>query len=222
VAKDLASAIVDLGVSAEKRRQGRRALRQSVELVVVEILRHARVGDTAMIRVGADNENAPTSDLRRNLRGVYRTYKVERVDWLVELPPPYDEEPPASADEREPTLVQYTVQLDPDQDLSAGIFAPNEKYYGAVLLDVRHDVRMWVEARNGVGSAKVSGRDVLLVPPAHEVEPYQAELHLATDDELVTFANEALDVVEQFVKSFHAANHIYTTAAENLTKLAPK
>ncbi len=72
------------------------------------------------------------------------------------------------------------------------------------------------------GNATVVGRDISRAPLGYERNPYQAELHLATDDELLTFANEALDVVQQFAKSFRSAQTTYATAAEKLAKLTPK
>jgi hypothetical protein len=211
MAQDLASAIVDLGVSAEKRRQGRRALRQSVDLIVGEILEHARVGDEATIRFRTENENDRA----------YRVYKVERVNWLVEPPMPHDEQVVTGWDP-EPTLVQYRFALDADQDPFTKIFAPRDKCYGAVLLDVRHDLNFYNEDTRDVGNAKVVGRDLLRERLGHERNPYDAELHLATDDELLTFANEALDVVQQLAKALQAAQKTYATAAEKLAKLSPK
>jgi hypothetical protein len=214
MAQDLASAIVDLGVSAEKRRHGRRALRESVDLVVGEILRHTRVGDEASIRFQPDAAED---------RG-YRTYKVERVDWLVD--PPWDEPRDLVAGNHpEATLVQYTGCPHPEQSWVVDTTV-SKIYHGAALLDVRHDIDFveWDDPAGPdfIGKGRVTGREVHRVPLGHERETYQAELHLATDDELLTFAGEAYDVVHRLAKSLQSDQSAYATAAAKLSKLAPK
>jgi hypothetical protein len=117
--------------------------------------------------------------------------------------------------------VQYRVfPDDPNEDPAS--FDRGAKHYGAVLLDVRYECTFHDEQSRTFGKATVVGRDVFRAPLGHERNPYEAELHLAIDDELLTFANEALDVVQQFAKSFRSAQTTYAAAAEKLTKLAPK
>jgi hypothetical protein len=198
-------------VSAERRREGRRALRHSVEAVAKEILRHARVGDGAAVPCPIELPETPS----------FHLYKVERVNWLVETPPQYGEEAVTGWDP-EPTLVQYTLELDHEQGLSVDAFLPSERYYGAVLLDVRHELTHYDEKSGAISKCTVVGREVSRESLGHERTPYDAELHLATDDELLTFANEALDVVHGLAKNVLAAQTKYATAAEKLTKLAPK
>jgi hypothetical protein len=127
--------------------------------------------------------------------------------------------------------VQYTVfPEDSNQDPANAItqpmpsrsLEPGEKYFGAVLLDVRHDLPFWDEDAGLLGTGKVHGRKFLRERLGHERKPYEAELHLATEEELLLFADEALEVVDNLAKSFRSAQRAYATAAEKLAKLSPK
>lgn len=150
MAQDLASAIVDLSASAEKRRQGRRALRDSVRIVIREILRHARVGDQVGFEVDSPD------------RG-FNVYKIERIDW--EVTPAWLSEPkPTRADASSPTLFLY--RLDHDAWLEDGQLDSGRVYGGSVLLDVRDSI----DFTDGefVGEKTVTGRNVFRVAAALE------------------------------------------------------
>lgn len=87
---------------------------------------------------------------------------------------------------------------------------------GVVLLDVRAE-----RVEDGV-SYPVLGRDVIRKAPADEAFPYRADLHLATDTELLVFADDAEVVVREYARMFGQNTLRYREAADKLTKLAPK
>jgi hypothetical protein len=94
---DLAVALVNLGISAERRRTERRNLREAVPMVVAEMLRHLRVGDHVTIRGDA---NECEGD---------RTYRVEQVTWNLQYIDPDHGYPsmPEPHPKGAPTLVLY-------------------------------------------------------------------------------------------------------------------
>jgi hypothetical protein len=206
MAQDLASAIVDLSVSAETRRQGRRAFRDSVEVIVREILKRVRVGDTVSFELETP-------------QGGFQVYKVERIDWEIE----WDGTDTVRAKESEPTLVLYRGNANDWTEDVQGL-APGWRYEGCVLLDVRHNIQDFVDTNTGVlrVESPVVGRNVFRVPQASETDPYSADLHLATDEDLMAFSHDAFEVVQLFTDLIRADGNKFGDAAAKLTKLAPK
>ncbi len=183
---DLASAIVDLGVAAEKRRTSRRELRQSVEVVAAAILKHSRTGDTVFV---LDDQWK-----------VKRAYVIERVGWEVEhelFADGYVESIKKSSLTR-PALVKYEMGAEVTVDR---VKFHAEIYAGAVISDprIKYGIQEWPDG-DVIGEAKPHGatfwRDV-----SADDAPYRADLHLATDQELSVFAAEAEEVVSSLAEN---------------------
>lgn len=194
---DLAVALVNLGISAERRRTERRNLREAVPMVVAEMLRHLRVDDHVTIRGDA---NECEGD---------RTYRVEQVTWNLQYIDPDHGYPsmPEPHPKGAPTLVLY-----PD---TPALLA-NHSYTGAVLLDVRSLPRehMFYPADDhGIERCRRGGEDD---------ESYEARLHLATDDERARFAADALRIIEGFSRAIGSTAEWYRRLTREITKLAPR
>lgn len=203
---DLAQAIVDLGRTSEQRRNARRSLREATAVVITAMLRHLRVGDHAAFTTKDDDFLGPYF------------YRVERVGWplmdmrrrdpdgvLLDYPDADDsfDHPKGAA-----TLVRYddTVHLHKQETIR-----------GAVLLDVRTE-----HVDDDGITHPVDGRAVWRIDPSDEEWSPQTDLYLATDTDLMRFANDAATIVERMNRDFSSEAKRFGDAAEAIARLAPR
>lgn len=195
---DLAVAIVNLSRNAERRREARRFLRESVPVVATEILRHLRVGDQVSFRGSQDG-------VERD-----RIYRIERVGWDINEIEDRDHGYPGTPfpSKGASSLVLYR---------ETHTLVPGRAYEGAVLVDVR-------SAPDEAFEISSFSDKVYRIPPGGEDERhrYDADLHLATDDELAQFASDAERVVESFNRTIGSEAAYFKRVAGDITKLAPK
>lgn len=199
---DLAVAMVDLARSAEERRVARRHLRQSVEVVAYEILRHMRTGDYAAFP-------DPTGLSEGNIR---HFYVAEAVSW-PQKPRGSGEGGPADrfGDPAGVGLVRYVGSPTLPGNSAKPIV------HGGVMNDPREP---W-QTNDGVDWVPL-GRDLIWCEPQVERVRYEAKLHLANDEELGLFADEALVLTKMLGKQLHRHAGQFRTAADKLTKLSPR
>lgn len=196
--RDLASAIVDLGAAAQDRRNARRDLRAAVVTVVQEMLRLLRTGDELVL----DDQDVTT------------TYVVEKVTWPV-----LD---PLSTPER---------ILHPKGDVTLAMYAGVDgldeggMYKGAALVDVRVEFIGPVQTRNPgyVPAYGIDGPMERMARASDAFEgPYVAELHPATDEELLFFASQAQAVIDGFLAEVSGQAERLRDAAVRIVRLTPR
>lgn len=207
---DLAQAIVDLGINADRRRQARKTLKFAVETVVSELLRHLRVGDWVILP--ANEDEFPLD--------IDRTYRVEKITWDVIDTEPYGPDPDTihpphiyQHEQGATTLVRY--------DGLGLVPRPATPYDGAVLLDPRRPMK-WDHPALGELTHAVHGRGVYLFKSADDDRRWQTKLHLATDADLAQFADEAVRVAREFTKQHANQASLYSDAAGSIMRMVAK
>jgi hypothetical protein len=211
---DLAKAIVDLGVSAQRRRDARRDLRDAIAAVVGEMTRHLRAGD--WVTLYANDADPFDSDT---------VWAIERVSWPVSNPHVGRDgrcTDGLSFDERHSSTFDHPRGANA-LVLYAGVkmLKPSTRYDGAVIADPR--VPWQSTAADGtVEVYPVKGRDIGRIEGSDEGRPYFADLFLATDVQQLRFADNAVRVMEAFADRFDSNAERYRKASQTIAKLAPR
>lgn len=198
---DLAQAIVELGRTSEHRRNARRQFREATAVVLTEMLRHLRVGDEARFTEKDDDFLGPY------------LYRVERIGWPVQNMSPNDPDQFYDPDldtfphpKGATTLIRYDGIV---------IFGDTRKpLKGAVLLDPRTPF----VGNDGVPHPP-SGRAIWRTPSADEESPRTADLHLATDSDLLIFADTAQDIVTRMSRDFARTADRFSKATDAIARL---
>jgi len=204
---DLTRALVDLGAAAERRRGARSDLRDAIPTIVGELMRHLRAGDEFQIWRPSETEYPDH----------WATYRVERVTWFgtAEIPRHPDRLNPEPEVREHPRGASVLVRW------------PSERFDvadGAVLLDPRE---AWTEEEwDGLAERQVE----LVFEPDRSPTGLQLRsaewdppgIHLATDQELITFAEEAEEVISGFAQQFERDAKQMKGAVTSTSKFRPR
>lgn len=204
---DLTRALVDLGTAAERRRSARSDLRDAVPTIVAELMRHLRAGDSFAIWRPSETEYPDH----------WATYRVERVTWsgTAEIPPHPDRLNPQPEVREHPrgasVLVRWPSERFPGAD-------------GAVLLDPREP---WTEDDwDGLAERQIELEFKPDRSPTglrlRNAEWEAGGIHLATDEELIEFAEEAEEVISGFAQQFARDADLMKSAVTSTSQYRPR
>ena len=202
---DLAVAIVGLAQSATERRGARKELREAVSTVTWRILDHMRSGDYAAFAVGDGADQKVT-----------HFYVAEKVTYPLTLMKP-DGGAPDADDEVERFSTSDAIALVRYTGGPARI-ADDPETWPQVEGASMHDPWEPWEDLDGVTYVP-AGRDIIPVRSRTARLGYHGTIHLATEDELLDFADEAQQLVNVLSHQFTKHARQLRVGASRLVKL---